>query len=87
MGRQRVPKGQIVLKKAEKLKAVEAGLPKGASAEDFVAKFKELYPGDWDNIGKRYGAHERLTPRGKSHPMPEPDTYLLNMVKNYMRPK
>jgi len=85
MARQRVPKGQIVLKKDDKLKAVEAALPKGASAEDMAAKFKELYPNDWDNIGKRYRAHERLTKPGKSHPMPQPDTYLLNMVKTYMR--
>ncbi len=84
MGRARVPKGQIVLKKAEKLKAVDEALPSGSSAEDFAAKFKELYPKDWANIVSRYRAHERLTKPGKSHPMPEPDTYLLNMVKNYI---
>jgi hypothetical protein len=87
MARQRVPKGQVVLKKAEKLKAVESALPSGASAQDFAAKFKELYPNDWANIGKRYRAHERITPRGKSHPMPEPETYLLNMVKAYIGAK
>jgi hypothetical protein len=83
VGRAHSPKGQIVLKKSEKLHAVAAALPAGASTEDMAAKFKELYPADWDNIGKRFRAHERRTKGGKSHPMPKPETYLLNMVKNY----
>jgi hypothetical protein len=87
MGRKTVPKGQVVLKKAEKLKVVGAALPSGASAEDFAAKFKELYPKDWDNIVSRYKAHERLTKPGKSHPMPEPNQYLLNMAKGFLKTK
>jgi len=85
MGRKHAPKGQVVLKKDEKLKAVAAALPAGTSPEDFAAKFREIYSGDWDRIVARYRAHERLTPRGKTHPMPKPETYLLNMVKNYLK--
>lgn len=85
MGRQRVPKGQIVLKKAEKLKAVAATLPSEATLEDFAARFKSMYAKDWNNIVSRYKAHERLTKPGKTHPMPEPNTYLLNMVKAYRK--
>ena len=72
MGRKHTPKGQIVLQKVVKLKAVDAALPSGASPEDFAAKFKEMYPEDWVNILRRYETHERQTPRGKGHPMPEP---------------
>jgi hypothetical protein len=87
VGRKAVPKGQVVLKKGEKLRAVGAALPSGASAEDFAAKFRELYPKDWDNIVSRYKTHERLTKPGKSHPMPEPKKYLLNMVKVFLKTK
>ena len=87
MGRKHSPKGQIVLKKAEKLGAVNAALPTGSSPEDFVAKFQEMYPEDWSNITRRYKTHERNTPPGKGHPMPEPTQYLLNMVKNFIKTK
>ncbi len=80
MGRKHSPKGQVVLKKAEKLKAVEASLSSGASDGTFAAKFKEMYPQDWAKIVGRYKQHERT---GKAHPMPEPEKYLLNMVKVY----
>jgi hypothetical protein len=50
-----------------------------------MAKFKELYPEDWQSLVYRYEEHERHTPKGKSHPMPEPTQYLLNIVKNYYR--
>ncbi|MFZ0773058.1 MAG: hypothetical protein WCA49_08975 [Candidatus Sulfotelmatobacter sp.] len=75
------------MKKAEKLEAVEADLPPGPSDEDFVAKFQEMYPEDWDNIVRRHREHERQTPRGKTHPMPEPKKYLVNMVKNFLKTK
>jgi hypothetical protein len=85
VGRKHSPKGQIVLKKAEKLKAVRAALPPGSPPEDFVAKFQELYPEDWGKINRRYQAHERQNAKGKGHPMPEPKQYLLNMVKNFIK--
>ena len=33
----------------------------------------------------RYKEHERQTPEGQPHPMPEPTQHLLNMVKHYYR--
>ncbi len=87
MGRKHSPKGQIVLKKAEKLEAVKAALPTASSPETLLAKFQEMYPEDWKKITRRYKAHERPTPRGKGHPMPEPTQYLLNMVKNFIKTK
>ncbi len=87
MGRKHSPKGQIVLKKTEKLKAVNASLPPGSSPDDFAAKFQEMYPEDWGKIVRRYQAHERQTKKGKGHPMPEPKTYLLNMVKHFIKTK
>lgn len=87
MGRKHSPKGQIVLKKAEKLEAINAALPTASSPAHFVAKSQEMYPEDWSKIIRRYKAHERHTPRGKSHPMPEPTQYLSNTVKNFIKTK
>lgn len=77
------PKGQIVRKKEQKLETVYAAMPPESSIEAFAVKFKELYPDDWNSIVHRYAEHQRQTPQGKHHPMPEPMQYLSNMVKNY----
>jgi hypothetical protein len=50
-----------------------------------MAKFKEMYPEDWYSLVDRYKEHERQTPEGTPHPMPEPTQHLLNIVKNYYR--
>src|SRR5262249_349197 len=81
----RSPKGQIVLKIDRKLEGVYRAMPPQSSLEEHVAKFKELYPEDWQSLVYRYKEHERHTPQGKPHPMPEPMQYLLNIVKNYYR--
>jgi hypothetical protein len=83
VGRTHSPKGQVVLKKEQKLKAVDEALPTGSTPQTIAAKFKEMYPDDWKRIAARHKEHERKTKPGKSHPMPEPETYLLNMVKTY----
>ena len=78
-------KGQIVLKRDRKLEVVYRAMPPQSSIEEHLAKFKELYPDDWHSLVYRYKEHERHTPAGKPHPMPEPTQYLLTMVKNYYR--
>ena len=83
MSRQRVPKGQVFMKKEEKILATIAKLDANYSDDDFIAKFRELYPEDWEKILKRYNAHERLTPAGKSHPMAPPPKYLLSISHKY----
>jgi len=78
-------KGQIVLKRDRKLEVVYRAMPPQSSIEEHMAKFTELYPEDWQSLVYRSKEHERHTPKGKPHPMPEPTQYLLNMVKNYYR--
>ena len=78
-------KGQIVLKRDRKLEVVYRAMPPQSALEEHMAKFKELYPADWQSLVYRYQEHERHTLKGKPHPMPEPTQYLLNMVKNYYR--
>jgi len=79
------PKGHIVLKRDRKLEGVYRAMPPQSALEEHIAKFKELYPEDWQSLVYRYKEHERHPPKGKSHPMPEPTQYLLTMVKNYYR--
>ena len=85
MGRQGSPKGQVFLKKEPKLSAVAESLPPGASDDDFVAKFQELYPDDWDKICNRYEQHERLDTKDKGHPMPPPRKYLLGIAHKHRK--
>jgi hypothetical protein len=81
MGRQCVPKGQVFLKKGEKIAATLNCLDDGHTEDQFVEKFRELYPNDWEKIVKRYEAHEKLTSKGKSHPMAPPKKYLISAYK------
>jgi len=78
MGRQRVSKGKIIPKKDEKVIDVLRTLEPSTSDDEFVKKFREMYPDDWQRVVKRYDEHERLTPKGKSHPMAKPFQYMLN---------
>src|SRR5262245_17686045 len=78
-------KGQIVLKRDRKLEVVYRAMPPQSAIEEHLAKFKELYPEDWQSLVYRSREHERHPPKGKPHPMPEPTQYLLTMVKNYYR--
>ncbi len=83
MNRQRVPKGQVFQKSEEKIIKTLLKLDKNCNNEAVLNKFKELFPEDWMKIIKRYEAHERLTPPGKSHPMPVPPSYLLSKFRKY----
>jgi len=78
-------KGHIVVKRDRKLEGVYRAMPPQSSIEEHMAKFTEMYPEDWQSLVYRYKEHERQTPEGQPHPMPEPTQYLLNMVKNYYR--
>ena len=78
-------KGQIVLKRDRKLAVVYRAMPPQSSIEEHMAKFKEMYPEDWQSLVYRYKAHARHTPEGKPHRRPEPTQHLLNMVKHYYR--
>lgn len=70
----------VILKKDEKISAVVNSLGSSFSTEEFIVKFKELYPKEWSKIEKNYFEHENKTKLGKSHPMPEPTQYLKNAL-------
>jgi hypothetical protein len=77
--------GHIVLKRDRKLERVYRAMLPQSSIEEHMAKFKEMYPEDWQSLVYRYKEHERHTPEGQPHPMPEPTQHLLTLVKHYYR--
>lgn len=81
MSREIVSKGKIIQKKDEKIINVLLMLQPKVSTGDFVEKFKEVYPNDWNRVNERYNEHERLTKDGKRHPMAHPHKYMLNASK------
>lgn len=75
----------VVPSKDKKVQKVFEALGDGISEDSFKAKFKELFPKDWENIQRVYAKEERNTKPGKSHPMPEPEKYLSNMFKVFLK--
>ena len=58
-------------------------MPPQSSIAEHMAKFKEMYPEDWDSLVYRYKEHERHTPAGQPHLMREPTQHLLNIVQQF----
>ncbi len=71
----------VIVKKEEKVGKVFEALGGDASEENFIEKFKEMYPEDWERVNAKYNKEERHTKPGKSHPMPHPDIYMKNLYK------
>lgn len=49
----------VVVKKEEKVKAVFAAMDNPADVQEFKAKFKQIYPGDWKKINDVFQEEER----------------------------
>lgn len=75
----------VILKKDEKVQATLASLPDKYSHDEFIAKFKALYPADWSKIIKSDKAHRQSIKPGKINPMPSPDQYLVNALNVWLK--
>ena len=51
----------VITKKDEKIAATAAALRENFSPDEFVEKFKELHPKDWEKIERNFRQHERDT--------------------------
>ncbi|MBS3886649.1 MAG: hypothetical protein KGZ56_06295 [Dethiobacter sp.] len=71
----------VVVKKEEKVAAVFAAMSDLDDVLEFKAKFKEMFPKEWQHINSVYQKEERADTKHKGHPMPEPEKYLENMYK------
>jgi Na+-transporting NADH:ubiquinone oxidoreductase subunit NqrC len=84
MGRKRVSKGQIIMKKDEKMLNVAKVMDINFTNNDFMEMFKYMYPNDWDNVKKRYVEHLKVNKGDKHFPMPEPMKYLSMVSTKYI---
>lgn len=75
----------VILKKDEKIQSVVEALSADYTQDEFIDRFIEMHPKDWERIQKNYRDHERRTKPGKSHPMPEPKQYLLNVLNVWLK--
>lgn len=72
----------VVVQKEKKVNAIFEKHGIELSANEFKYIFIEDYPKDWDRIRKVYNDHERADKKGKGHPMPHPEKYIINMYNN-----
>ncbi len=70
----------VILKKDEKIKTTIDLLPENFKIQEFIDKFKEIYPKDWKKLELTYTDHVKNTKPGKAIPMPKPEQYLKNAV-------
>lgn len=77
----------VILKVDEKVETVITALPKDFTEDDFLHKFMEMYPADYEKCMRVYEAEERKTKPGKTHPMQHPDKHIKNALKSYISRK
>ena len=75
----------VILKKDEKVRETIATLPAKYTRDEFIDKFKALYPADWDKIEKSDKAHRESIKLGKINPMPSAEQYLVNALNVWLK--
>src|SRR5208337_628024 len=85
MGRKHGPKGAVVPAKEKKFDEILLHLPETFTIEEAAARFKQMFPEDWDRIEKRFSQHEHLAKPGKGHPMPPPKKWFSNTFSQYAK--
>lgn len=70
----------VIAKKDEKVAEVVAQLQPEFSPEEFIGKFKQLFPKEWTKIERAYSDHLRKAKPGQKIPMPKPEQYLINAL-------
>lgn len=77
----------VILKVDEKVGHVISLLPEGYSENEFLDKFKEIYPEDYSKCMKKFLTEERKTKPGKTHPMQHPDHHIKSALRSYLSRK
>jgi hypothetical protein len=72
----------VMLKKEEKSISIINMMLDRSDVNEFVNLFIKNYPSDWQRINERWNKHE-IANKGKKHPMPKPEQYLINLYNNY----
>lgn len=74
----------VILKVDEKVKHIIGLLPQGYKEEEFVSKFKQIYPKDYNKCMAKFLKEERKTKPGKSHPMQHPNQHIKAALRSYL---
>lgn len=77
----------VILKVDEKVKTVIEDLSGNCTDDNFLARFKEMYPADYERCWKRFRAEEQKTKPGTPHPMQHPDRHVVNALHSYLSRK
>ncbi len=77
----------VILNVDEKVQTVLDSLSEGYTEEEFVDKFIEDYPKDYEKANAVFLAEERKTKPGKTHPMQPPRKHIANALKSYLSRK
>lgn len=77
----------IIIHVDKKVQQIITMLPEGYSEDDFLKKFKEVYPKDYDKCMRKYLDEERHTKSGKTHPMQHPNHHIKCALRSYLSRK
>lgn len=77
----------VIINVDNKVEHILSLLGQFCSEDDFLSKFREIYPEDYEKCWRRYIKEERSTKKGKSHPMQHPDKHIKNALKSYISRK
>ena len=73
----------VIPKKEEKVRLIFDEIGQNCTEEEFVQRFKEKFPKDWERVQIRYKEHEQRDVKHKGHPMPNPQQYMTNMYNTW----
>lgn len=74
----------VISKVDEKVKHVISLLSEPYTEDDFLSKFKIIYPKDYTKCMAKFLKEERSTKPGKSHPMQHPNLHIKAALRSYL---
>lgn len=77
----------VIINVDSKVEYILSLLDNSYTEDEFLAKFKEIYPKDYEKCRKKFIKEEINSKNGKSHPMQHPDKHIKNALKSYISRK
>ena len=77
----------VIINVDSKVEYILSLLDNSYTEDEFLAKFKEIYPKDYEKCWKKFIKEEINGKNGKPHPMQHPDKHIKNALKSYISRK
>ncbi|MDE6485223.1 MAG: hypothetical protein K2L14_07505 [Duncaniella sp.] len=77
----------VIINVDKKVEDIISMLSEGYTEDDFLKKFREVYPKDYDKCMKRFLDEERHTKPDKTHLMRDPDHHIKCALRSYLSRK